>query len=191
MLHFSCPRCDARIRGRDEISGLTAPCPSCGRPLRVPDWTPPIVDADIARVRGTRRLLPWLLAAAFALAAMASAIALYVYLHGEGKPLGYPATCREVVERLEKNGLKLEWHARRGPHPSVWVALPKTGAAQYISMMNDPDIRMVYPGWAAIEQYPTEKEAIEEAGRIKGAFSWGRFVVWGTDAVVVEMRKRL
>ena len=40
MISFACPRCQRRLKVRDEAAGKTAPCPGCEQPVQVPVRAP-------------------------------------------------------------------------------------------------------------------------------------------------------
>lgn len=100
--------------------------------------------------------------------------------------MGEPATCKELVERLEGRGLKLHWFNRVGERgkPAIWIldaslpSLKDRSEAEIIREQAEThryylkDAPILY-----VTQFDTAQEAKEKAGSSPNAHAWGRFVI--------------
>jgi hypothetical protein len=94
-----------------------------------------------------------------------------------------PATCKELVERLQKRGLDVVWFGASGVN----------GPPAIVLWYKDENKEGGYDwkrGNAKIIQYPTPAAAREMAGAIPGGFAYGRFVIAAGERMAVSRERQ-
>jgi hypothetical protein len=149
------------------------------------------VERDYLR----RRRLKWvLLIGGLSLAGLGilGTCALFLF-SGHGPLAGPPETCRGVAERLQARGMDIDWMASSYMLPAIYIVKKGSGYSAHALDVNR-DVWAI-TGWpegvVVVVQYPTSDEAREEAGTMKSAFSWGRFLFLGDPGFVKQIKSRL
>jgi hypothetical protein len=94
-----------------------------------------------------------------------------------------------VAERLQANGMDVRWTSKAFRYPAIFIVKKDSQADAWLNGLEE--VYTATRGWAVVVQYPTAKEAKEEAGSKNNAFAWGRFMISGDPEVVREIRSRL
>jgi hypothetical protein len=116
--------------------------------------------------------------------------ALFLFT-GNGPLAGPPSTCREVAERLQARGMDIRWTSKTSRYPAIFIVKKGSPADGMLGILDDPKVYPYVGDWAQVVQFPTPQEAREEAGTMKHAFSWGRFLIYGDGELVTEIKSRL
>lgn len=108
-----------------------------------------------------------------------------------GLPLAEPATCREVAERLQARGMQIRWKPRAYRYPSIVIAEKDSVADGWLHILEEQNLYPYARGWVIVIQFPTAKEALEEAGRFPDAVAWGRFMFRGQEDLIADIKRKL
>jgi hypothetical protein len=116
------------------------------------------------------------------------------YLFRSGGPLAKePASCPELVKRLQDRGLEIDWVPKRsGILPGVFVfrgeAADRGGADNLINANAE-----IFDWIVTVVQYPTPEDAREvvEYRYTRNAFAYARFLIYGNAELVADIKNCL
>jgi len=106
-----------------------------------------------------------------------------------GPQTGMPTTCKELADKLQGQGLPIEWETYRDQSgmPSIVVFdhtndFPENagqGNCKHVRKRGLDRLKGSQTHYVIVTQYPTEELAGTQVGSDEDAWSYGRFVIWG------------
>lgn len=98
-----------------------------------------------------------------------------------------PGTCRELVELLQKKGMKVQWMKKQHKQPAVFI-LPEGDER------NEDYMEEAIPhtdDYAIVVQLSSSSAAREAAGTRPNGFAHGRFLIYGDPEFVAKIKQHL
>ncbi len=199
MLTFTCTHCKTRLSCKSTHSGKCFRCPKCTGKVFSPETEFSLIPTNgFGSPTAPTRRMPGVSTAkkAVCLLVALSVLAFLfvaVFYGSNGRlpdnPLaGPPETCKELVERLQRRGLEVEWRTGNDPVPSVILIDRKAGEAE----KKIPGMTFnLFPPSVKVLQLPTEKEARELAGTTGNGFAYGRFLIVGDPVLLEKIKSKI